>query len=84
MLSRKTRLGIWTVVLLTTTVAIVNLLSAVTPSLSPRVSELKEIFPFEIRASGHIFAGLSGFFLLILANNLLRLFPSRYPLSYQL
>ena len=72
MISRRTRLGIWTAVLLTTTIAIINLLSAVTPSLSQRANWIKEIFPWEIRASGHIFAALSSFFLLILANNLLR------------
>ncbi|ACK65052.1 protein of unknown function DUF470 [Rippkaea orientalis PCC 8801] len=72
MLLGKTRFGLWTAVFLTTTVAIVNLVSAVTPSTLIRVRWLEEIFPFEIRATGHIFAALSGFFLLILAHNLLR------------
>ncbi|AFY77777.1 hypothetical protein Ple7327_2484 [Pleurocapsa sp. PCC 7327] len=72
MLKRQTKLGIWTAALLTAIVGVVNLLSAVTPSLEERVKWLKAIFPFEVRASGHLFAALSGFFLLVLATNLLR------------
>lgn len=74
MLLRKTQIGIWTAALLTAIVGIVNLLSAVTPGLEERVKWLKEL-PFEIhdvRHSAHLFAALSGFFLLTLASNLLR------------
>lgn len=72
MLARKTRIGIQISAILTALVGIVNVLSAVTPSLQERVEWLREIFGWEIRASGHIFAALSGFFLLILSINLWR------------
>lgn len=72
MLNRQMRIGLWSAVLLTATVGIVNLISAVTPSVPERVELLREIFPFPIRAGGHLFAALSGFILLILAANLLR------------
>ncbi|EDX77053.1 conserved hypothetical protein [Coleofasciculus chthonoplastes PCC 7420] len=66
------KIGVYLAVLLTALVGIVNLLSSVTPSLEDRVVLLKEVLPFEVRASSHIFAALSGFFLLALATNLLR------------
>ena len=69
---KQHKLGIWIAALLTGIVGLINFFSAVTPSLQERVDLLEGIFPFEVRASGHIFAALSGFFLLILATNLLR------------
>jgi phosphatidylglycerol lysyltransferase len=72
MLSKQTKIGVWTISLLTGLVGLINLLSAVTPSLPERVTWLKQIFPFEVRAGGHIFAAVSGFILLTLAANLLR------------
>jgi phosphatidylglycerol lysyltransferase len=51
---------------------IINLFSAITPSLPDRMEWFRDFFPVEIRHSGHLFAALSGFFLLILATNLLR------------
>ncbi len=72
MLTRRDRIALWLVVLLTGLVGVVNLFSAVTPGLPNRIHWLKEIFPFEARASGHLFAALTGFFLLVLATNLLR------------
>ena len=71
-LQQNHRLGLWIASLLTACTGIVNLVSGVMPSLPDRVEWLKEIFPFHVRASGHIFAALSGFFLLTLAANLLR------------
>ncbi|WP_341526013.1 phosphatidylglycerol lysyltransferase domain-containing protein [Nostoc sp. UHCC 0302] len=68
----KTRIGLWSAAFLTGLVGVVNLLSAVTPNLYGRNHVLKELLPFEIRASGHIFAALTGFVLLTLATNLLR------------
>lgn len=58
--------------LLTGVVGVANLLSAVTPSLPERVDWLEQFFPFEIRTGAHLFAVFSSFFLLVLANNLLR------------
>jgi len=71
-LAKKTRISLWIATVLTGLVGVVNLLSAVTPSLPERTSWLKEFFPFPIRAGGHLFAALSGFVLLTLAANLLR------------
>ena len=72
MLTRRTQIGVWTAALLTSLVGVVNLLSAVTVSEWARVKWLKGIFPFEVREGGHLFAALTGFFLLMLASNLLR------------
>lgn len=72
MLTRRTQIGVWTAAFLTSLVGVVNLLSAVTVSEWGRVKWLKGIFPFEVREGGHLFAALTGFFLLMLASNLLR------------
>lgn len=72
LLAKQTRISLWITTLLTALMGVINLLSAVTPSLSARTHWLKEIVPFEIRASGHIFAALTGFILLTLSANLLR------------
>jgi phosphatidylglycerol lysyltransferase len=68
----RNRIGLWTASLLTGLVGLVNLLSAVTPSLPERRIWLKQFFPFYIRVSGHFFAAIIGFILLTLAANLLR------------
>ncbi|MBR8838574.1 MAG: bifunctional lysylphosphatidylglycerol flippase/synthetase MprF [Stigonema ocellatum SAG 48.90 = DSM 106950] len=68
----RTRIGLWSAAILTGLVGVVNLLSAVTPNLHERSHWLKPFLPFDIRASGHIFAALTGFVLLTLATNLLR------------
>ncbi len=68
----KTRIGLLSAAILTGLVGVVNLLSAVTPNLHGRSHWLKQFLPFEITASGHIFAALTGFVLLTLATNLLR------------
>jgi len=68
----KTRIGLLSAAILTGLVGVVNLLSAVTPNLHGRSHWLKQFLPFEITASGHIFAALTGFVLLTLSTNLLR------------
>ncbi|BAY31117.1 hypothetical protein NIES2107_29710 [Nostoc carneum NIES-2107] len=68
----KTKIGLRIAAFLTALVGLVNLVSAVTPTLPERTHWLKQLLPFEIRASGHIFAALTGFALLALATNLLR------------
>ncbi|MBD0336403.1 MAG: DUF2156 domain-containing protein, partial [Cyanobacteria bacterium Co-bin13] len=65
-------MGVWSAAVLTALVGLVNLWSAVTPSLPSRVIWLEQIFPLELRRGAHVFAALSGFFLLMLAVNLLR------------
>ncbi|HLO47974.1 MAG TPA: phosphatidylglycerol lysyltransferase domain-containing protein [Kamptonema sp.] len=72
MRSQRTRIGLWTASLLTGLVGVVNLLSAVTPSLQERRELLEPFFPFPVRASAHFFAAIIGFMLLTLAANLLR------------
>lgn len=72
MLDRRTKLGLQAIALLTAIVGIINLLSAILPSLPTRIDWLRDLYPFEIRAGGHFFAALTGFGLLNLANNLLR------------
>lgn len=72
MLAQRTRIGLWIAAVVTGLAGIVNLLSAVTPSLPRRVHLLKPVFPFEVRAGAHIFAAITGFFLLILSVYLLR------------
>ncbi|MGA7952346.1 MAG: phosphatidylglycerol lysyltransferase domain-containing protein [Gloeobacterales cyanobacterium] len=69
---KRTQLGLWSTVFLIASMGVINLLSAVTPSLPDRVEWLRDLFPLEIRRSGHLFAALSGFFLLNLATSLLR------------
>ncbi|MBD2486334.1 phosphatidylglycerol lysyltransferase domain-containing protein [Aulosira sp. FACHB-615] len=68
----KNKIGIWSVGFLTGLVGVVNVLSAVTPTLYGRNHWLKDFLPFEIRVTGHVFAALTGFILLTLATNLLR------------
>ncbi len=68
----KIKFGLWSASLLTALVGIVNLVSSVTPNLYERNHFLKQFLPFEIRASGHVFAAMTGFILLTLATNLLR------------
>jgi phosphatidylglycerol lysyltransferase len=51
---------------------IINLVSAVTPSLPSRVRWLEELFPFPVRAGAHVFTAVIGFLLLVISANLLR------------
>ncbi len=67
-----TQIGLWLAVLLTGLVGIINLWSAVTPSLPERIFWLAQVLPLEVRTSAHLLAALSGFFLMTLATNLLR------------
>lgn len=69
---QRQKIGLWSVALLTALMGLVNLLSAAAPALPHRLIWLREILPFELRSSGRIFAAISGFFLLMLAANLLR------------
>lgn len=79
MLSRRTQIGVWATSILTGVVGVINLISAVTPDVAERDHWFDKnfpfndaIFPFEMRAEGHIFAAITGFFLLMLAANLSR------------
>jgi len=68
----KTKIVLRIAAFLTALVGLVNLVSAVSSTLPERNHWLKHFLPFEIRASGHLFAALTGFALLALATNLLR------------
>ncbi len=79
MLTRRTQIAVWVTALLTGLVGVINLLSAVTPNIRERDRWFDSIFPFnnaifpyEFRAGGHLFAAITGFFLLMLATNLAR------------
>ncbi|MEG3436861.1 phosphatidylglycerol lysyltransferase domain-containing protein [Pannus brasiliensis CCIBt3594] len=72
MLSKRTVIGIRATALLTAIVGIINVFSAVTPGLADRIARIDGIFSIEVRHYGHLFAALSGFFLLTLALNLSR------------
>ncbi len=51
---------------------VINVLSAVTPSLANRLVVLEKYSPFTVRTGGHLTAALSGFALLLLAHGLAR------------
>ncbi len=79
MLTRRTQIAVWITSLLTGLVGVVNLLSAVTPDIRERhrwfgsiLPFNNAIFPFQFRAGGHLFAAMTGFFLILVATNLLR------------
>ncbi|MDQ2800836.1 MAG: phosphatidylglycerol lysyltransferase domain-containing protein [Armatimonadota bacterium] len=60
------------VVLLTALMGLVNVLSAMTPSLRDRVALLRPVLPLEVRYGSHLAATLTGFALLLLARHLWR------------
>ena len=67
--------GRWSVqaaAILTALMGLTNLVSAITPGLSDRLALIREISPLEVRHGSHLTAALSGFALLLLADNLLR------------
>ncbi len=65
-------LGVHAVAVLTGLMGVINVLSAVTPSLRDRLAILDKYLPFEVRISSHLTAALSGFALLLLADSLWR------------
>ncbi len=69
---RDRHIGLWTVSGLTALMGVVNLLSAVYPSLPERRHWLEALLPFALRSGSRIFAALAGFLLLTLALTLLR------------
>ncbi len=73
--NRRTLVETWGVRLAAMLVAlmgIVNVLSAVTPSLASRLAILERVSPLEVRHGGHLTAALAGFALLMLASSLWR------------
>jgi len=73
--NQRTLTEIWGVrfaAILVGLMGIVNVLSAVTPSLPERLAILEQFSPLEVQRGGHLTAALSGFALLLLARNLAR------------
>jgi phosphatidylglycerol lysyltransferase len=68
----RSRLGVELTAALTLLMGLVNLLSAIAPSLPQRVHWLTELDGFEVRVGAHWFAVILGFLLLTLASNLRR------------
>jgi phosphatidylglycerol lysyltransferase len=64
--------GVRLVALLAGLMGVVNILSAVTPSLASRVALLEEFVPLAVRRGGHLTAALAGLALLLVAGNLAR------------
>ena len=64
--------GVRAVALLTALMGLVNVLSAVTPSLAARVQLLEGYSPLDVRRGSHLTAALAGFALLLLAASLWR------------
>jgi phosphatidylglycerol lysyltransferase len=73
--SQRTLTEIWSVrftAILVALMGLVNVLSAVTPSMAERIAILERYLPLEIRHGGHLTAALAGFALLVLAHGLSR------------
>ena len=73
--NRRTLAETWGVrfaAILVALMGIVNVLSAVTPSLPNRLALLQNFLPLEVRHGGHLTAALAGFALLTLAGSLSR------------
>jgi phosphatidylglycerol lysyltransferase len=64
--------GVRFAAILVALMGIVNVISAVTPSLADRIKFLETFSPLEVRHGGHLTAALAGFALLILAGSLAR------------
>ena len=58
--------------LLTAAMGVVNVFSAVTPSLPPRVAVLRPLLPLVVRHGSHLAAALAGFALILVADGLWR------------
>jgi phosphatidylglycerol lysyltransferase len=60
------------VAVLTAVMGVVNVLSAVTPSMKDRLRLLEQYSPFSISTGGHLTSALAGFALLLLSVSLWR------------
>lgn len=72
---QRTLAEVWGVrfaAILVAVMGIVNVLSAVTPSLADRLKLIEQFSPLKVRHGGHLTAALAGFALLVLARNLAR------------
>jgi phosphatidylglycerol lysyltransferase len=69
---RHVNIRLWSIAGLTTLMGIVNLVSAIYPSMPDRRHWLETFLPLELRSGSRIFTALAGFLLLTLAAALLR------------
>jgi phosphatidylglycerol lysyltransferase len=60
------------IAILTATMGVVNVLSAITPSLADRLKIIESFIPFGITTGGHLTSALAGFALLVLSIGLSR------------
>ena len=60
------------IALLTAAMGVVNVLSAVTPSMKARLRLLESVLPLQVTQGGHLTSALAGFALLLLATSLWR------------
>jgi len=58
------------IALLTAAMGVINVLSAVTPSMQSRLRWLEQYSPFSVTSGGHLISALAGFALLLLSVNL--------------
>jgi phosphatidylglycerol lysyltransferase len=65
-------LGVRTVAVLTAAMGVVNVLSAVRPSMQHRLRLLEQFSPLQVTRGGHLTSALAGFALLMLASGLWR------------
>ncbi len=70
--SRLERWSVRAVALLTVLMGLLNMLSTITPAMTGRLAQLREVSPLEVRAGSRLTATLAGFALLLLAGALWR------------
>lgn len=73
--NQRTLTEIWGVrfaAILVALMGVINVLSAVTPSLADRLAILEKFSPLEVRHGGHLTAALAGFALIMLARSVAR------------
>src|SRR5512141_1939900 len=65
-------IGIRLMALMTAAMGVINVLSAVRPSMQYRLRLLEQYSPLQVRHGGHLTSALAGFALLLLASGLWR------------
>jgi len=73
--------GIRAIATLTAVMGIVNVVSAVTPSLGARLKTLSDVLPLQVGYVGHLAAALAGFALIVLSGGLRRRKRAAWVLS---
>jgi len=71
-LRRDSRRIIQALALMTALVGVLDLITAIAPTLPDSLEDLEAIYPLDVRAGAHVYAAFSSFLLINLAANLLR------------